>query len=149
MVINMKSKATKLRKLIKSQANVSAIGLALADFYIPDIKVDHTLRRGSSYYEYHPGKNDTHKMTVSWAINDGLGGLLHEIGHAVRHHTLDEKRDGLGALFEEVDAWLWAEKESTRFGIKFDYDFADRCFADHLECNDQPKHCIRINWGNR
>ena len=149
MVINMKWKATKLRRLINSQANVSTIGDALVDFYVPDIHVYQTLRRGSSYYEHDPEREAGRAISISWAINDGLTGLLHEIGHAVLHHTLDEGRDGLPALFEEVEAWLWAERSAVRFTLGFNYPFADNCFKGHLECNEKPGDCIIINWAHR
>ena len=84
-------------------------------------------------------------VRVLWRPSHGLTGLLHEIGHyRLRHFGPLHLERGLIAptetvVWEEVTAWLWAERAARRHHTPFDYQQAERNFSTY--CRQ-----VRIAW---
>ena len=96
-----------------------------------------------SYYEWNEGK-----PVVTWSVSQGLGALLHELGHhRLRHDRLELRGKGvhIDEALEEAEAWLWAEERAYRHDIKFDYPDADKWFESY--CNYHwKKGVVVIQW---
>lgn len=84
-------------------------------------------------------------VRVLWRPSNGLTSLLHEIGHyRLRHFGPLHLERGLIAptetvMWEEVCAWLWAERAARRHHVPFDYGQAERNFGTY--CRQ-----VRIAW---
>lgn len=139
-------------------------GEALVRRYAPGVKLDARQlggRMAGAWYDHARPDRE-----IRWGIADGLTVLLHEIGHCKLGHIITEvtyrvhksatehearkarwpARHGT-ALWEEVTAWLWAEKEAKKLDISFDYALAEHYF--NLKKWHRRRPLVKINWRYR
>lgn len=139
-------------------------GDALMRLYAPGIRLDARQlggRRTGAWYDH--ARPDPE---IRWGVADGLTILLHEIGHyklghiivqveyhvhksAPRHAARKARWPAKYGppLWEEVTAWLWAEKEAKKLGVQFDYTLAEHYF--NLKKWHRKRPLVSINWRYR
>ena len=143
-----------LKKKFKELSNSDAAPY-LVRFFLPRYKLySSTLKRST----YQLG-NDK-KGFIHWYYGHDLYSLLHEIGHAKYNHFRssgplgDPENTPLGAvLFQEAQAWLFAERWSKILSIRFDYADAEQSFKAYFRKRRKGpgkgrrfRPTMQINW---
>lgn len=67
--------------------------------------------------------------TVVWNPREGFTALLHEVAHAALGHTGHKHISARIGM--EAEAWTWAEEACYRWGLTFNYRWAERGFATY------------------
>lgn len=104
----------------KEAGSVVDQAYAIMEHYLPDGHLEVTLFGHKSL------SIPSYNLIILVIGSSCLNTLMHEIGHAKLHKgmyyvDLNTWREYL----EEIEAWVWAETECHRLGIKFDYDYAE------------------------
>lgn len=130
-----------LKKFVNDK-NTSMLeaGKAVAQFLIPSVELEATIYKKDSVY-------DSLKRKLVWRITEGLTVLFHEIGHAVLDHYSDILNNH-SVVWEEADAWRYAEDLAHKLGIKFDYELAERYFYSYYDTR-KLSNSLQLKWRYR
>lgn len=122
-----------LKKAIK-ELSINEVAPRLVRFFLPKYKLYTSVLKRSTYQL---GNRET--GFIHWHQGHRLYSLLHEIGHAVYKHVRysgelgDPDGTPLGVvLWQEAEAWLFAEWWSKIFDIHFDYTDAEQSFRGYF-----------------
>jgi len=102
----------------------------LVKWFLP--KYEHTTRvtKQQSYEIWWGLRNEGHGE-IRWYAGDDLFVLMHEIGHGIKKHSRFSTTLRAIEVWQEAEAWLWAEYWCHKVGIPFDYKRADRYFRTY------------------
>jgi hypothetical protein len=76
---------------------------------------------------------------IFYSIQDGEGGLLHEVGHALLKHRHYES--DLDLLAKEVDAWQQAVALGEQYGVIVDREHAEDCLDTYRDWLHKRSQC--------
>lgn len=130
-----------LKKFVNDK-NTSMLeaGKAVTQYITPYIKLRWSIYKKESAY-------DKTYEEIIWRITEGLTILFHEIGHAVLDHYSDILNNH-SVVWEEADAWRYAEDLAHKLGIKFDYELAERYFYSYYDTR-KLSNSLQLKWRYR
>ena len=70
--------------------------------------------------------------------------LLHEVGHAVSHQKKSRGFNCDSIYYNEIQAWKYCKATCDGLGLKFNLEYALKCFNTYVEYYGVTKYCSSL-----
>ena len=117
--------------------DIVAMGRQVAKAELPKVRVV-VKRRGLTCWI-------PRKKRIDWNPENGLTGLFHEMAHAQLGHKIEVHRLDAPNK-QELSAWHRAETIAHKWGICFDYHFAEYCLMTHTPSVVILTDAFKVAW---